>query len=82
MEFSSVQLMNLPDEILMIILKKLDNVDVLYSLMDVNTRLNQIVHDSIFTTKITLVKPIDQTLIQSDILLDRLCSQILPKNSS
>jgi len=79
MEFSFVQLMDLPDEILMIILKKLDNVDVLYSLMDVNTRLNQIVHDPIFTTKIMLMKPIDQTLIQGDILLDRFCSQILPK---
>jgi len=38
--------------------------------MNVNTRLNQIVHDPIFTTKITLMKPIDQTLIQGDILLD------------
>ncbi len=71
MEFSFVQLMDLPDKILMIILKKLDNVDVLYSLMNVNTRLNQIVHDPIFTTKITLTQP--------DILLDRFCSEILPK---
>jgi len=30
MEFSFVQLMDLPDEILMIILKKLDNVELTY----------------------------------------------------
>jgi hypothetical protein len=38
----------LPDEILLIILKELFNVEVLYSLIDVNHRLNKIAHDSIF----------------------------------
>ncbi|CAF3830124.1 unnamed protein product [Rotaria sp. Silwood1] len=42
MEHSIVQLMDLPDELIMIILNKLDNSEVLYSIMDVNTRLNQI----------------------------------------
>ena len=41
MNHSSAQLMNLPDELLLIILKKLDNVDVLCSLMGSDVRLDQ-----------------------------------------
>jgi hypothetical protein len=47
-----VQLDDLPDEILMYIFKKLYNDEVLYSLMDVNQRLNRILHDRIFTRHI------------------------------
>lgn len=79
MEHSITQLMDLPDEIIMIILKKLDNVEVLYSLMDINSRLNLILHDSSFTNKIILMTSIDLPLIQPDLLLDRFCSEILPK---
>ncbi|CAF4160796.1 unnamed protein product, partial [Rotaria sordida] len=79
MEHSIVQLMDLPNELIMIILNKLDNSEVLYSLMDVNTRLNQIVHDPTFTTKITLTKSDNLTTVLPDIMLDRFCLQILPK---
>ncbi|CAF4115829.1 unnamed protein product [Rotaria sordida] len=79
MEHSFAQLMDLSDEIVMIILNKLDNVEVLYSLMNVSTRLNQIVQDSIFTTKITLMKSTDLTLTLPDAVLDRFCLKILPK---
>ena len=47
-------LMNLPDEMIMLIFNKLDNVDVLYSLMNVNGRLDRILHDEMFTKKIAL----------------------------
>jgi len=50
MKYSCVQLLNFPDEILMIIFKKLDNIEVLYSLMNINMRLNQILSDPVFTT--------------------------------
>lgn len=66
------RLMDLPDEIIMFILNKLDNVDVLYSLMNVHTQLNRILHDPMLTTKIALIKPTDE-------LLDRFCLQILPQ---
>lgn len=79
MNFSLVQLIDLPDEILILIFKNLKNVDVLYSLMDVNTRLNEIIYDPIFTSEITLMKSFDQASVQHDLLLDRFCSQIIPK---
>ena len=55
MEYSSIRLNDLLDEILMIIFKKLNNLDVLYSMIGVNKRLNQIVKDSIFTNDFALV---------------------------
>jgi len=82
MKYSCVQLLNFPDEILMIIFKKLDNIEVLYSLMNINMRLNQILSDPVFTTQITLMKQNSSTDITSplsDKVLDRFCFQILPK---
>ncbi len=48
MEHSSVQLTDLPHEILMFIFQKLTNTDVLYSLMGVDVRLYKIVNDPVF----------------------------------
>ncbi|CAF2779841.1 unnamed protein product [Rotaria sp. Silwood2] len=79
MKHSSVELNDLPDEILMLILKKLYNVQVLYSLIGVNKRLNKFVHDSIFTSHLTLMRCfLDDTIDPlPDPILDRFCLQIL-----
>jgi hypothetical protein len=82
MACSHVQLVNLPDEILMIIFKKLNNVQVFCSLMNVNMRFNQIVRDSIFTSQITLMEQNSSTNLASplsDIVLDKFCLKILPQ---
>jgi len=55
MVHSLIELIDLPDEILMTIFKKLNNVQVLYSLFDVNERLNQILYDLDFTSHLTLL---------------------------
>jgi len=80
MEYSSVQLNDLPDEILLIIFQKLKNTDLLYSLIGVNKRLNKIVRDSMFTSSLTLLNYFSYNNIcpLSDLMLDRFCSQILP----
>ncbi|CAF1470948.1 unnamed protein product [Rotaria sordida] len=79
MEDSSIELNELPDEILIIILKKLFNTEVLYSLIDVNKRLNSIVHDPIFTSHLILMRCFSDDSIYPlpDSILDRFCSQIL-----
>ncbi len=82
MERSLVELNDLPDEILLTIFKKLDNISLLNSLMRVNRRLNTIVCDSIFTSHLTLMKKQlsdDSVHSLSDSILDRFCSQILPE---
>ncbi|CAF3867585.1 unnamed protein product [Adineta steineri] len=77
-----VQLDDLPDEILMYIFNKLYNDQVLYSLMDVNQRLNRIVHDTNFIRHLCLLEycPIhDSTSPLPDSIMDRFCSKILPE---
>jgi len=79
---SCVGLNDLPDEILMNIFQKLNNVDVLYSLQGVNQRLNKIVHDLIFTSHLTFIKWLPHYFIDlfcCDMMLNRFCSQILPE---
>ena len=46
---SCVELNDLPDEILLIIFKKLNKLETLYSCQGVNQRLNNIIHDPNFT---------------------------------
>ncbi|CAF3422344.1 unnamed protein product [Rotaria sp. Silwood1] len=81
MKYSCVQWNDLPDEILMIILKNLTNAEVLYSLLGVNKRLNNIAVDPVFTNNLSLVMSTSDGLVYSlsDPILDRFCLYILPK---
>ncbi|CAM4901499.1 unnamed protein product [Rotaria socialis] len=82
MEYSCIGLHDLPDEILMIIFKKLDNFDVLFTLHGVNERLNRLIKDSIFTSRLTFVEWMSNNfidLISSDMILNRFRLQILPE---
>lgn len=81
MEYSSAQLNDLPDEILIIILKNLNKINVLYSFIDVNKRFDKIVQDSIFTSSLTLFNyfSYDDIYPLPHLILDRFCSKILPK---
>ncbi|CAF1219733.1 unnamed protein product [Rotaria sordida] len=81
MEYSCVQLNDLLDEILIYIFKKLNNVTILYSLMGINKRLDRILHDSIFTSNLTLLNYLSYNSISSlsKPILDRYCFEILPK---
>jgi hypothetical protein len=76
-----VQLTDLPDEILVLILKKLNNVEVLYSSIGVNIRLDQIAIDPIFTEHLPLITRSSNGFINSldDSMLDRFCTEILPR---
>jgi hypothetical protein len=82
MSRSNTTLFDLPNEILLIILKKLDNMDVLYSLMDVdNQRLDMIVREEAFTKSLNFILTTitDDVLSIGDSTLDRFCRNILPK---
>ena len=74
MNRSNVHLLDLPTEILFIILKKLNNIDVLYSLLDINNgRLDILAQDKIFTNILNFVD------IDNISLIDRFCIDILPR---
>ena len=81
MSKSSVGLNDLPDELLLHIFRKLNYVDLLHSLQNVNQRLNRIIHEPIFTTQLDFVQWLPHkyiNLLSSQIMLNRFCSQILP----
>ncbi|CAF3298665.1 unnamed protein product [Rotaria sp. Silwood2] len=82
MNQSNVNLLDLPNEILIIILKKLDNMDVLYSIMNVgNQRLDNLVLEKTFTKTLNFVLTTSNDDIFSidDSILNRFCINILPR---
>jgi hypothetical protein len=73
-----MNLLDLPDEILLIILKKLNNVDVLYSLFNIDVqRLNILAEEKTFSNTLDFLS-IDNTSIGQH-KLDRFCIDILPR---
>ena len=69
-----VHLLDLPNEILLIILQKLNNLDVLYSLVDINNeRLDILVQEKTFNNTL------DFGSIDNHSPIDRFCVDILPR---
>ncbi|CAF1037020.1 unnamed protein product [Rotaria sp. Silwood1] len=82
MEYSSVKLNDLPDAILLIIMKKLHNVEVFNSFIGVNKRFNRIAHDRTFSSYLSLMKRSSHNSMYdplSDSMFNQFCSQILPE---
>jgi hypothetical protein len=79
----NVHLLDLPNEILFLILRKLDNVDVLYSFWNINNqRLKIIAQKQMFTNILNFVsisQSTDEICSISGSLLDQFCSSILPR---
>jgi hypothetical protein len=81
MNYSGIGFLDIPDEILLIILSKLKNIDVLYSLVGVHERLDKILCDTIFTRSIDFATILsngkNDSLMKQ--MLDRFCLDILPR---
>jgi hypothetical protein len=76
MNRSDINLLDLPNEILLIILKNLDNIDVLYSLFGINSnRLDILVQEDLFINTLNLATMSSIT----DFKLHRFCTSILPR---
>jgi len=74
-----VHFLDLPDEILLIILKKLNNIDVLYSLLNINNeRLSILAQEKIFSNILNFVS-IDNISSIDCFKIERFCIDILPK---
>jgi hypothetical protein len=81
MNRSSLQLKDLPDELLVFIFKQMNNVEVLYSLFGVNERFDSILQDSIFTNRFNFLKCSSTkflSIFSPDIIFSRFCAEILP----
>lgn len=81
---STLNLLDLPNEILLIIFNKLDMVDVLYSLVDVSTRLNQLILHPLYIRQLDVTSEnmksmFDRTFVVNNEVLDRICENILAR---
>jgi hypothetical protein len=76
-----IRLLDLPNEILLIILKKLDNINVLYSFIDIGVeRLELLAQSEIFTNTINLTSTDSGHICSvNNSILDRFCIDILPQ---
>ncbi|CAF1263307.1 unnamed protein product [Rotaria sordida] len=81
MQHTYTKITDLPDELLIMIFKRLNNIEILQFLMNVNTRFNKIVRDSTFTNHLTLLKCSFNHIIYSlsDTILDKFCIEIIPQ---
>ena len=80
---NNINILDLPDEILVTILSKLNTIDVLYSLVDVNTIFNRLIFDSHYIYHLNLTANTllnDLSSVENEILiLDRIRTKILPR---
>jgi hypothetical protein len=77
----AVELLDLPDEMLLMILKNLRNIHIMYSLEGVNKRLDAMAFTVANSRVINLAKQYfnGDSCSTYDIRLNRICSQILPR---
>jgi len=81
MNDSLINILDLPNEILLLIFTKLKNIDVLYSLIGIDDKLDRIVCDDIFTQSIDFVTTSsnDEHGSITDQMMNRFCRKILPR---
>jgi len=77
-------MLDLPDEILFFIFKKLSMVDVFHSLVDVNQRFDRLVLDPIYIRDLDMTirttdSACDQTFSIDTHILSKICEKILPR---
>ena len=71
-----MSILDLPNEILLIIFKKLNNIDLFYSLMGIHRKLDQVACD------VDLTKAVDLATVstyETSDMVDRFCIYILPR---
>lgn len=82
MNASMVNIVDLPDEILLTIFKKIHHIDVLFSLVGVNQKLDKVACDVDFTQSLNLIIKSSNEDIDcntTDAILNRFCNDILPR---
>jgi len=79
-----LNILDLPNEILLIIFNKLNMVDVLYSLVNVAQRFDQLILDPLYIhsldmTSMTMKSYFDRIYSIDNQRLDRICKNIVPR---
>ena len=79
-----LNLIDLPKEIFLIVMEKLDMVDVLYSLVDVTQRWNDLILNSLYVSLVDLtcvrVTSSDDWIYSTDgYIVEKLCQDVMPR---
>lgn len=76
-----MNLLDLPDEVLLLILKKLNVVETLHQQCGVHSRLDRILFDGIYVSELDWTRKRWDESISSmdDLIIDRICENILPR---
>ncbi len=76
-----LNILDLPNEILLIIFNELNMIDVLYSFVNINERFNRLVLDPLYIRHIDMTINSSSNGISSidNLVLDRICKTILPQ---
>ncbi|CAF5048599.1 unnamed protein product, partial [Rotaria sp. Silwood1] len=80
----NLNILDLPNELLLIIFNKLNKVDVLYSLVDITQRFDQLILDPFYIrnlniTSMSMKSFYDRIYSIDNQVLDRICKNILPR---
>jgi len=78
---NDINILDLPDETLLIILSKMDMIDVLYSLVDVNKCFNQLVFDLVYIhhLDLTVKTSLDHNLPVDNQVFNQIRTKVLPR---
>ncbi|CAF3948088.1 unnamed protein product [Rotaria sordida] len=81
---NNLNILNLPDELLLIIFNKLNTIDTFYSLVNVNKRFDRLVLNSLHirnldTTRMVIKSYYDRTFSIDNNVLSKICEKILPR---
>ncbi len=75
-----MNMLDLPDEILLLILKKMNVVDALFRQNGLHSRLDQLLFDPVYVRELDFtIKSWDDSISpMNDLIIDRVCEKILP----
>ncbi|CAF4894037.1 unnamed protein product [Rotaria socialis] len=81
---NNLNMLDLLDEILLIIFNKLNTIDALYSLVDVNERFNRLVFNALHIHNLDTINMVirsyyDRRFSIDDNILSKICEKILPR---
>ncbi|CAF1383634.1 unnamed protein product [Rotaria sordida] len=79
---NDINILDLPDEILLRILNKLHTIEMLYSLVNVNQRFDRLVLDRFYIHHLDLtIKPLlyHNSSVNNQKIFDGICTQVLPR---
>jgi hypothetical protein len=78
---NDINIMDLPDEMLLMIVNRLNNIDILYSLVDVNQRFNRLTFNSLYFHDLdfTTVSMFDPNSHEYSELINRIFKNLLPR---